>query len=77
MAFEQAGRICRLLHDLEGVELHVRRLQGTESISRLFSFNLELISPAGDLDFTKIIGQTISVEIQVSEIGRASCRERV
>jgi len=67
MAFEQAGRICRLLHDLEGVELHVRRLQGTESISRLFSFNLELISPAGDLDFTKIIGQTISVEIQVSD----------
>ncbi len=67
MAYEQAGRLCRLLHGLDDIELHVRRLQGTEAISQLFRFELELISPSPDLDFTQIIGQPMTVEIQLGD----------
>ena len=63
MPYEQTGRICRLLHGLDGVDLHVRRLHGTEALSRLFRLELEMVSPVQDLDFTQIVGQTMTVEI--------------
>lgn len=71
MAYEQAGQICRLLHGLDNVELHIQQLRGTESISQLFEFELELISPSEELDFTQIVGQTMTV---TTELGNGEVR---
>jgi type VI secretion system secreted protein VgrG len=46
--------------------LLITRLQGQESISNLFQFRLDLIAEVGtEIHFEKIIGQTVTVEMQL------------
>src|SRR5512143_3503396 len=44
----------------------LRSLEGTEAVSRLFEFRLELVSADAEVDFRKIIGQPISVEVSLA-----------
>jgi type VI secretion system secreted protein VgrG len=45
---------------------YVRRLDGTEQVSKAFEFRLELLSADPEIDFTKLLGQSVSIEIQPS-----------
>jgi type VI secretion system secreted protein VgrG len=68
--------------------LLVRNFQGGEAISELFRYDLELYSASSSLDFTQIIGQAVTLQIQLSNgsfqyvngiVGRftqAGCDER-
>ena len=43
--------------DLETNELRVLRFQGTEGISEIFRFDIELVSRTSDIDFTSVVGK--------------------
>lgn len=48
-------------------KLILRSLRGAERLSGLFRFELELISEDGEVDFSKLVGQTITVAIQLGD----------
>jgi len=48
---------------LEDGELGVLRLRGTEGISELFSFDLELVSRTADIDFAQVVGKPAALGI--------------
>jgi len=45
--------------------LHLLSMRGTEGVSSLFRFQLELASLAPDIDFSKILGKKITVEVKL------------
>lgn len=45
-------------------KLRFRSMQGTEAISTLFQYQVELISFVGDLDLTTLLGQSLSLQIK-------------
>ncbi len=52
---------------LEDGTFYVRRLEGTEYVSRAFEFRLQLFSAKTDVNFTKLLGQPVSVEITAGD----------
>jgi type VI secretion system secreted protein VgrG len=49
--------------DLEDGELRVLRFRGTEGISQLFEFELELLSRSSDIDFAQVVGKPAALGI--------------
>src|SRR5512134_2801770 len=61
MASEDIG--VRIKTPLPDGTFYVRKLEGTEYVSRAFEFRLQLFSAEPDVDFTKLLGQPVSVEV--------------
>ena len=69
MPYEQKERIGSLTTPLGEDVLLLRRLRGTEGISRLFRFELELVSERGDLDLGALIGQGAALRFALPDGG--------
>jgi type VI secretion system secreted protein VgrG len=67
--FEQQNRICIIETPLGEDRLFVRRLVGTEAISRPFRYELELLSPDDALDLGALIGQPVLLKIDLPSLG--------
>lgn len=65
----QERRVCRVNTPFGDDVLLVKNMKGTESISELFCFELELGSKSSDLDFKVLLGQKVSLEIDVGDAG--------
>lgn len=65
----QRNRICGLETELESDKLLVAGFSGTEGVSRLFSFTVELLSEDDSLDLTKLIGTKVTLRIATADGG--------
>ena len=66
MPYDAANRLMSLTTPLGENALLLAGLSGTEAISRLFSFNLELLTEQGPIDFSSIIGQNVTITIALA-----------
>src|ERR1700741_684203 len=66
MAYTQTARYISISTPLGTDKLHVRAMRGEERISGLFHFFLELISEDNALDFSKIVGKSVTISIVIS-----------
>jgi len=53
-----------------GEQLHFRQLRGSEELSQLFSFDIDLRSESRDIDPKALLGKTATVEIETQGGGR-------
>ncbi len=67
MPFTQANRRFRVATPLESDVLVLRRLSGSESISRLFEFELELHSEDIDVDHNTLLGENVTVGMKMPD----------
>jgi type VI secretion system secreted protein VgrG len=66
-SFEQMSLRVRIITPLGENKLLVRSYSGSEGISDLFLYNLELYSEDPSLDFTQVIGKSATLQIQCSD----------
>jgi type VI secretion system secreted protein VgrG len=67
MAITQEGRLCRISSPLGEDVLFVQEFDGHEGMSQLFRFTLTLVSTDDAIDFSKIIGQPVTVTIDLAD----------
>jgi type VI secretion system secreted protein VgrG len=67
MPYDAANRLMSLTTPLGENVLLLAGLTGTEAMSRLFSFNLELLSEQTTIDFKSIIGENVTITIAQSD----------
>ncbi len=65
--FTQAGRLIAVDTPLGADRLLLRAFSGTESISQLFQFQLDLSSEDFEIDFDKIVGQKVTVRVLLAD----------
>jgi type VI secretion system secreted protein VgrG len=53
--------------DSDKVKVTLRSMRGEEQISALFQFSLELLITSDALDFSKIVGQGVTISIKISD----------
>src|SRR6266567_2260012 len=63
MPHVQQGRLISITTPLGEDKLLLAGFSGSESISRLFSFRLDLLSEAPSIDFAQIIGQNVTISV--------------
>src|ERR1700722_1188691 len=63
MPYSQEERLIALTTPLGEDVLLLAAFSGHEAISRLFSFQLDLISEKGPIDFTGIIGKQVTIRV--------------
>src|SRR5690606_15682519 len=63
-AFTQEARHLRIQTGLADDLLLLRRFHCVEGISRLFQFELDLLSPSGDIKPQDIVGDNVSITVQ-------------
>ncbi len=63
MTYTQENRLIRIATPLGGDELLITGFRGHEEISRLFQFELSLLSHNHSIDFKKVIGGNVTVSI--------------
>lgn len=61
--YTQEARRLQVFTGLGDDELLLRRLNGVEGISRLFRFELDLLSHNGNIDPTKIVGENVGIAL--------------
>src|SRR6516225_2067219 len=67
MTYTQDTRVCTISSPLGGNTLLLHRLAGHESISRLFRFDLDLVSEQDAIDFKAIIGKSLCVNLALED----------
>lgn len=67
MPYSQENRLISLSTPLGADALLLAGFSGTEAISRLFSFHLDLLSEAGGVDFSAIIGQSVTLSVKLAD----------
>ena len=50
-----------------GAKLVVQSMSGDEALGRLFNYNLELLSQEFELHFDQIVGQQVTVTLELSD----------
>lgn len=65
MKYTQDNRLIAIETPLGKDELLLSRFSGSEGMSRLFQFELELFSENHAIDFSKIIGQEVTIRLQI------------
>lgn len=70
MAMKQEGRLCRLQTPLGEDVLFVQELAGREAMSELFRYELTLVAADSAVDFGGIVGQAVTVSIDLADGGR-------
>jgi type VI secretion system secreted protein VgrG len=63
MHMTQEGRFLKVTTPLGADAVLLGSFRGTEELSRLFEFDLELLSSKGDIDPTQLIGSCVSFEL--------------
>ena len=63
MPYSQEERLIALTTPLGEDVLLLAGFSGHEAISRLFSFQLDLLSEQGPIDFAKIIGKKVTIRV--------------
>lgn len=61
--YSQTGRLISLSTPLGDDKLLLTGFTGHEAISRIFSFHLNALSEDTDIDFTQIIGQSVTINL--------------
>jgi len=67
MEYTQENRLIKLETPLGDDVLLLQGFTGSEGISRLFTFHLDLLSENDKIDFKKIIGQDVSIRILLTD----------
>ncbi len=67
MSFTQANRLIAIDTPLGTDVLLLQGFSGREGISQLFKFDLNLLSDNNAIDFTEIIGQTVTIRVLLSD----------
>ena len=67
MSYTQENKSIVIDTPLGGNELMLTRFSGTEGISALFSFELEMLSENQEIAFDKIIGEAVTVSIILAD----------
>jgi type VI secretion system secreted protein VgrG len=67
MAYTQADRRIAIVTPLGDDALLLSRFNGVEGISRLFHFDLELLSESDSVNFDSIVGKNVTVRIMDAE----------
>ncbi|WP_339616362.1 type VI secretion system tip protein TssI/VgrG [uncultured Gilvimarinus sp.] len=62
-------RIYNLISPLDAEQLRFSALQGRESLSQLFQFDLTLTSPSGDITPADLLGQALTLEVALADGG--------
>ncbi len=65
--YSQAGRLISVTTPLGEDELLLTGFTGHEAISRMFQFQLTMLSEDTDIDFTAIIGQSVTINVIQSD----------
>jgi type VI secretion system secreted protein VgrG len=65
--YTQENRLISISTPLGKDIFLLQRFTGSEGISRLFNFRLSLLSTQSSIDFTKIIGQNVTVSIELGD----------
>src|SRR5947209_8604541 len=65
--YTQAGRLISLSTPLGEDKLLLTGFSGQEGISRLFAFHLTTMSEDTDIDFTTIVGQSVTIGVTQSD----------
>src|SRR6266851_3441770 len=63
MPYSQQERLIALTTPLDEDALLLAAFSGQEAISRLFSFDLDLLSEKGSIDFAQIIGKKVTITV--------------
>ncbi|RNF33643.1 type VI secretion system Vgr family protein [Paracoccus methylarcula] len=69
-AFNQSGRVGRLVTALDEDVLALLRFEGTDLLNGLFEYRAEALATRDDLDFDRLIGTHATVEIEAHEVMR-------
>ncbi len=69
MGYTQEGRLISVDTPLGKDVLLLQALTGHEAISRLFSFHLDLLSENDSIDFSRIIGQNVTISVALRGAG--------
>ena len=67
MKFIQQHRVISLETPLGPDALLLQSFTGTEGISRLFRFNLDLLSEESSIDFDSVIGQPAAIHVELAD----------
>lgn len=67
MSWTQTDRLITLTTPLGQDTLLLAGFSGREAISELFSFHLDLLSEEAAVDFSKIIGQNVTISVTLSD----------
>src|SRR5215472_2563576 len=63
MPFTQKNRLISLSTPLGEDTLLLRKFSGSESISRLFTYHLDLLSEKSSIAFDDIVGQKVTISL--------------
>ncbi|MBU6438099.1 MAG: hypothetical protein KGQ77_11275, partial [Betaproteobacteria bacterium] len=55
------------LHSPLGKDLLLQHMTALEGVSRLSRFDLEVLSPKADIEFTDLLGQHLTVELSLPD----------
>ncbi|MEQ8442966.1 MAG: type VI secretion system tip protein TssI/VgrG [Alphaproteobacteria bacterium] len=67
VGFSQENRYISVSTPLDDDALILRAVRGSEAISDLFHYELEMVSEDPEIDFSQIIGQTVTAKIEMSD----------
>ncbi|MEQ8768309.1 MAG: type VI secretion system tip protein TssI/VgrG [Planctomycetota bacterium] len=67
MPYTQDNRICSLTTNLGPDALLLKSLSGHEGISELFRFDLDLLAESDSIDFAELIGQPVSIQLDLAD----------
>jgi type VI secretion system secreted protein VgrG len=67
MAYTQEGKLISVSTPLGEDTLLLQGISGVEGISRLFSFHLELLSENDSISFTDIVGQNVTISVELAD----------
>lgn len=65
VAPKQAGRWMKITTPLPENDLLIEALAGTDALSRLFEYRLDLLSTKKDIAFDKLLGQPVTVSLEI------------
>ncbi|WP_256099020.1 type VI secretion system Vgr family protein, partial [Variovorax sp. SG517] len=63
------ARVVRAHTPLAESQLLFRSMRGTEGLSQLFEFEVDLVSPSASLDLKSVLGKPLTLEIQTAGSG--------
>jgi type VI secretion system secreted protein VgrG len=66
-SFTQENRLISITTPLGGDVLLLAGFSGHEGISRLFTFNLDLLSESKSISFDDIVGQSVTIKLQLAD----------
>jgi type VI secretion system secreted protein VgrG len=67
LGFSQENRYLSVSTPLDDDALILNAVRGTEGLSTLFRYELEMVSEDSEIDFTQIVGKTVTVKFEIGD----------